>query len=584
MFCPNCGTKIPDDSVFCEKCGYKVEEEPAQEMSREEPEPVRETPRPEPVRETSRPEPPERGGSGAGRIVVIALALAVLGGAGFLFTRKGGDGGKETSAAVAAADTKPTKAAASEARPTKAASEEKPSQAAASEEKTTKAASAETKPAETKAAETAPAKTEAPETAAEAGLTAAAAETGPAASPAGSGAPASQTEAAPEVKQTETAPLSAGTDPDAELIGKIDKVSDAPAPASAPAASGTLTAAEMAGIAEKLSTSDNALALDFEWALDVVLNGGGSVGSVVTDPSQAVRITGDLQPLLNGGWKAFLFTEPGVYGSDQERYCNAEISTSGNDFSIRMNYQYLFDPASGTTIDEGGSADYYGEFDAQAGTAYALTDDSRIDFDEFYVSPGLDAEYALGTFTWISGEKDRIALMRKRPGAGGGKKLGAAQGGKKAGAAQRTASLEDFDWYYNDGFPTDGTPLNELQDLGGNWKCLLRVTTADPNRLMLSDAEIQYMGYKVTVLMHVRGLYEHPAGDRGSVRQVEGGGGVTSTYEGDWDDGPGYIEATSVNSALGIQLRDFVKAGGKEYAFGSVYNEGREIGEIAMVR
>ena len=577
MFCPNCGTKIPDDSVFCEKCGFKVEEDPGQEMPKAEPEPVRETPRTEPVREMSRPgsEPPERGGSGAGRIVVIVLALAVLGGAGFLFTRKGGDGGKETSAAVAAADTKPTKAAASEARPTKAASEEKPTKAAASEEKTTKAASAETRPAETKAAETAPAKTEAPETAAEAGMTAAAAETGPAASPAGSGAPASLTEAAPEAKQTETAPLSAGTYPDAELIGKIDKVSDAPAPASAPAASGMLTAAEMAGIAEKLSTSDNALALDFEWALDVVLNGGGSVGSVVTDPSQAVRITGDLQPLLNGGWKAFLFTEPGVYGSDQERYCNAEISTSGNDFSIRMNYQYLFDPVAGTTIDEGGSADYYGEFDAQTGTAYALTDDSRIDFDEFYVSPGLDAEYALGTFTWISGEKDRIALMRKRPGAGGGKKLAAASG---------SATLKDFDWYYNDGFPTDGTPLNELQDLGGNWKCLLRVTTADPNRLMLSDAEIQYMGYKVTVLMHVRGLYEHPAGDRGSVRQVEGGGGVTSTYEGDWDDGPGYIEATSVNSALGIQLRDFVKAGGKEYAFGSVYNDGREIGEIAMVR
>ena len=24
MFCPNCGAQIPDDSIFCDKCGCRV--------------------------------------------------------------------------------------------------------------------------------------------------------------------------------------------------------------------------------------------------------------------------------------------------------------------------------------------------------------------------------------------------------------------------------------------------------------------------------------------------------------------------------------------------------------------------------
>ena len=24
MFCPNCGAQIPDDSIFCDKCGYRI--------------------------------------------------------------------------------------------------------------------------------------------------------------------------------------------------------------------------------------------------------------------------------------------------------------------------------------------------------------------------------------------------------------------------------------------------------------------------------------------------------------------------------------------------------------------------------
>ena len=36
-----------------------------------------------------------------------------------------------------------------------------------------------------------------------------------------------------------------------------------------------------------------------------------------------------------------------------------------------------------------------------------------IEIEAFYTSPDLERQYAIGTFHWISGEIDRIGLMRE---------------------------------------------------------------------------------------------------------------------------------------------------------------------------
>ena len=52
------------------------------------------------------------------------------------------------------------------------------------------------------------------------------------------------------------------------------------------------------------------------------------------------------------------------------------------------------------------------------------------------------------------------------------------QNGKvSSGSASSGPSLDDFNWFFNDEFPTDGRPLTELQDLGGKWKGVLDVVT-----------------------------------------------------------------------------------------------------------
>ena len=169
----------------------------------------------------------------------------------------------------------------------------------------------------------------------------------------------------------------------------------------------------MAAIAARLSTEKNAGATEFDWFLDYVNNGGSGSGSgqVITNPSLSTQVS-DLQPALNGGWKCFICTEKGVFGSDVERYLNAQIEASGGKFNITLNWKYMRDPNGGETVEETGSTTYRGTYDDAAGTATAQSSDSRVEFDGFYLSTDGLTEYATGYFYWISGETDRIALMR----------------------------------------------------------------------------------------------------------------------------------------------------------------------------
>ena len=170
-----------------------------------------------------------------------------------------------------------------------------------------------------------------------------------------------------------------------------------------------LTQSDYEGFARRLSTTDHALALDFEWAWDYVINGNNSCFAA----QDLIRVTDDMEPLINGGWKAYMFTRSGDYGSDTERYFNVEITADGSRFGLKTNWAYLLDPAAGNSIQENGSDSFKGTFDALEGTASAQSDYAKIDIDGFYISPDFEEEYAIGTFYWISGEKDCIALMRE---------------------------------------------------------------------------------------------------------------------------------------------------------------------------
>lgn len=161
-------------------------------------------------------------------------------------------------------------------------------------------------------------------------------------------------------------------------------------------------------IAEKLSTSDTAKATDFEWFMDYVLNGGSDAGRVITDRSYSKKVTDS--SALNGGWKAFMFTDSGVYGSDVERYFNVEIDTNGSYFDLTVNWKYFFDPVSGSSVDETHTDKFEGSYNSGNPTAQSTY--AKVDFDEFYISNDEKTEYAVGTFYWISGETDRIGLMR----------------------------------------------------------------------------------------------------------------------------------------------------------------------------
>ena len=151
-----------------------------------------------------------------------------------------------------------------------------------------------------------------------------------------------------------------------------------------------------------------------------------------------------------------------------------------------------------------------------------------------------------------------------------------------------TPTLNDFSWYFDDDFPIDGNPLTELQDLGGKWRGLLNVVSevngVEQCRLLVCEAEVQYMGFKVTLLLDTKERYEFPVSDPDSIQALETPAAAAVVLKGDWNPDYGTIDVSSEQTSLNMYLYDFVEAGGVQYALGSVFNGDTEIGEIAMSR
>lgn len=150
------------------------------------------------------------------------------------------------------------------------------------------------------------------------------------------------------------------------------------------------------------------------------------------------------------------------------------------------------------------------------------------------------------------------------------------------------AVIEDFDWFFKDGFPTDGTKHEEIWGLGGMWKCMMNIYSASDDqetyRMVIADTDVQYMGYKLTLLFHTKGRYEYPKNSLDEIKQVGDSEAVTLTMNGDWDEERTSMDVYSVNSALNCSINKFVEKNGYEYAFGSVFNDTTRIGDVVMIR
>ena len=64
MFCPNCGAQIPDDSIFCDKCGCRVGGGISKQRNHAD--------------STSFPDERKSGSSKAAKYIVVAVVIAAV--------------------------------------------------------------------------------------------------------------------------------------------------------------------------------------------------------------------------------------------------------------------------------------------------------------------------------------------------------------------------------------------------------------------------------------------------------------------------------------------------------------------------
>ena len=106
----------------------------------------------------------------------------------------------------------------------------------------------------------------------------------------------------------------------------------------------------------------------------------------------------------------------------------------------------------------------------------------------------------------------------------------------------------------------------------------------DQCRIMICNAEVQYMGYKVTLLLNPTETHEFMLSDPKNIKTEKLNTAGNIVLNGDWDDDPGYMDVTSETSAMNLVIYDFAEADGVQYAQGIVFNGETEIGEVALVR
>ncbi|WP_026520676.1 zinc-ribbon domain-containing protein [Butyrivibrio sp. VCB2001] len=147
------------------------------------------------------------------------------------------------------------------------------------------------------------------------------------------------------------------------------------------------------------------------------------------------------------------------------------------------------------------------------------------------------------------------------------------------------AGFSDFSWV-DVTLPDGTTKFEDIDKASGKWKCLLNASASGDvmGRIMLSEADIQYHGDKVTVYLDVTERYEYPEENPTDYQLVAKDEGWVMELRGEWDASFGSIEAKSDQTALRIDINQFSENNKAQYAMGDVYNGDEKIGFIFFVR
>ncbi|MBO5504367.1 MAG: hypothetical protein J5969_07820 [Lachnospiraceae bacterium] len=390
------------------------------------------------------------------------------------------------------------------------------------------------------------------------------------------------------------------------------------------------TFGEMKGeeIAKLLDTSERPSLEDFGWYASPSVFADRTTGDY-RDPEYDERE-------YAGGWKCYIFRDVREYGLGFEAHLanlyvenyQPEEEYEKGWVDVRIDW-YLGIDGDGNVTDESGLPDtlcghewfYYNRME---------NEDSNYPFASFSFEYAQDAALGRGRYVNEDREEYMMALVRAdgenvwildgvRPamtvmpgtedvpvpadlspsgkasekGSASDAEESSAAGAKGSGAALAAtaagdATLDDFGWYFDDAFPQDGAPLTQLQDLGGEWKCILNVVTAvsggDQCRIMVGRGEIEYMGYKVTALLHPKEMHSFMVSDPDNMETEIIDKPANIVMNGDWIEDAGAFDVASESSGLRLVMYDFAEKDGIQYAYGSVFNQDTEIGEAAFFR
>ena len=145
--------------------------------------------------------------------------------------------------------------------------------------------------------------------------------------------------------------------------------------------------------------------------------------------------------------------------------------------------------------------------------------------------------------------------------------------------------FSDFSWV-DVTLPDGTTRFEDIDKASGKWKCLLNASANENmmGRIMLSEADIQYHGDKVTVYLDITERYEYTEENPTDYQLVAKDEGWVMELRGVWDASFGSIEAKSDQTELRIDINQFSENEKAQYAMGDVYNGDEKIGFIFLVR
>ena len=186
---------------------------------------------------------------------------------------------------------------------------------------------------------------------------------------------------------------------------------------SAPAsnASAGMSEKKQRELAAFLSTDDKPNEKEFDWFVRRAYARKGTAAYKAA-PAESVRI--DSMPLLlNGGWKCFSCGEDSRYTGTDARLLNADLKTDGKSVILKLHWWRVLNPSVEGIEDESDmpATVCNGKWDAKNSSVHFVADIGNVDLTDFYISRDENAEYAVGTLTWSSGEEDHFAMMRSLP-------------------------------------------------------------------------------------------------------------------------------------------------------------------------